>query len=132
MQMQPSKVVKVVLINAGLTLLIIGLWILSSPQGFYAANAIELGNNINLFSEVRAPAGALLVFGLLLVVGAFIRALSFAAALSGSLLYLSYAAARALSVAVDGLPGEGLIVAGVVELLFGLACAYVLLKYHKV
>ncbi|MDA0267357.1 MAG: DUF4345 domain-containing protein [Cyanobacteria bacterium] len=106
--MQPSKFLQVVLCLAGGIAAVIGALILTSPVAFYATNHIDLGNNASLLSEIRAPAGALFAYGLLIVTGAFVPQLTFTATLLATLLYLSYGFSRLVGMAIDGTqPSQG-------------------------
>ncbi len=111
-----------VLLIAGSLLILIAAFITTSPVAFYASNEIELGANVSLLNELKAPAGFLLVAGIFMVVAVFIRSLATTAMLLGAMIYLSYAAARFISVGVDGLPAEGLVQAAALEAVIGAAC----------
>jgi hypothetical protein len=111
---------------AGLVAVAIGAAILLAPVAFHWANGIELTENASLLSELRAPGGALVAAGALIILGAFVARLAFTAAAVGALLYLGYGLARVLSIVVDGAPAGGLIVGMAVELALGVACAFIL------
>ena len=128
--MNNSKVLKIILIISGLVIIIIGAAILFVPATFFATNGITLGNDSSLLNEIRAPGGALLASGIFIVAGAFVPRLALTAVLLSTLLYLSYGFSRILSMVVDGIPSEGIVIAAVVELGIGLACLFALLKYH--
>ncbi|MBG0829382.1 DUF4345 domain-containing protein [Planomonospora sp. ID67723] len=128
--MQDSKVLKSVLLVAGLVAVGIGGAILFAPAAFHGVNGIELGGDSNLLSEMRAPGGMLLAIGALVVLGAFVSRLAFTAAVVGALSFLSYASSRVLGIAVDGMPAGGLVLATVLEAVIGLACVSVLLRYR--
>ncbi|MGD1906088.1 MAG: DUF4345 domain-containing protein [Leptolyngbyaceae cyanobacterium] len=127
--MQPSKFLRVVLCVAGGIAAVIGALILSSPAAFYATNHIDLGNNASLLSEIRAPAGALFVYGLLIVTGAFVSQLTFTATLLATLLYLSYGFSRLAGMAIDGLPALSLVGSDAIEIGLGLLCLFCLWRY---
>jgi len=59
----------------------------------------------------------LLGSGVLILCGAFVPCLTFTSAVVSSLLLLSHGAARFLSLALDGWPADGLLVAELVEIL---------------
>jgi hypothetical protein len=128
--MKNSKVLKTILIISGLIASIIGAAILFIPVDFYAINGIALGSNPNLLNEIRAPGGALLASGILIISGAFIEKLTFSAIVISTSIYLSYGLSRILSISIDGVPAEGLVQATVLELLIGLACAAALIKFR--
>ena len=58
----------------------------------------------------------------------FVRGLATTAMLLGAMIYLSYAAARFVSIGIDGLPATGLVQAAVLETVIGLACLVLLPK----
>ena len=64
------------LLIAGAILILIGTTIVAAPTGFYAANGIEVGANVSLLNELKAPAGFLLAAGLFIVAAAFVEALA--------------------------------------------------------
>lgn len=117
---------RIVLTVAGLVAVAVGASSLSAPVAFRRQYDIIIGDDPNLLSETRASGGAVLAIGVLLLVGAFVARFAFAAAVSGAVIYLAYAASRGLSAALDGIPAGGLVLGGVVELALGLACCCVL------
>ena len=114
------------LLIAGALLTLIATLIIASPVSFYAANEIELGGNVSLLNELKAPAGMLLTAGLFMLAAVFIRGLTATAMALGALIYLSYAASRGVSMALDGVPAAGLVQAAALETAIGLACVAVL------
>jgi len=128
--MKNSKVLKSILILSGLIASGIGATILFAPVAFYATYGIELGSNSSLLNEIRAPGGALLVSGILIISGAFVNKLTFTAVIISTLLYLSYGLSRVMSIAVDGMPVEGLVQAAILEMAIGVACVFALIKYR--
>jgi len=129
--MNNSKALKTILFISGLILAGVGGAILFMPAAFHATNDIELGGNISLLSEVRAGGSALLASGILVMSGTFVAKLAFTSAVVSSLVYLSYGLSRILSIAVDGMPAEGLVQAAALEIIIGLACAFALAKYRE-
>ncbi len=129
--MKISKSVKALLLLSGAIGAGIGAAILLIPVAFHATTGIELGGNISLLNEVRAPGGALLALGVLVMLGAFASRLTFTSLVVASLLYLSYGAARVLSMVVDGMPASELVLVAGLEIVIGLACVFALLKHQK-
>ena len=129
--MKNSKVLKSILIISGLIASAIGAAILFSPVTFYAAYSIELGRDVSLLNEIRAPGSALLASGVLIISGAFVDKLAFTAAVISSLLFLSYGLSRVMSIAIDGMPVEGLVQAAALEIVIGLACIFALAKCRE-
>ena len=64
---------KALLLVAGALLILVSTFILASPADFYASNSIELGANVNLLNELKAPAGLLLAAGLFMIGAIFMR-----------------------------------------------------------
>ena len=129
--MKNSKVLKTILIISGLIAAGIGGAILFTPVAFHASSGIELGRNVSLFSEVRAPGGALMASGIVIMLGAFIAELTFSSIVISLMMYLSYGISRILSMLIDGMPDEGIVVAALVELVVGLVSIFALLKYRE-
>ncbi len=118
----------VILLFAGATAAVIGGFIIAAPALFYSTYGITLGHDVSLLNELRAPAGALFASGLFIASGAVVKRLRFASAVVATLLYLSYGAARLLSIAIDGPPAGGLVQAAIIELLIGVGAVYVLVR----
>jgi len=129
--MKNSKVLKSILFSSGLIGAGIGAAILLAPTAMFAINGIDLGGNISLLNEIRAPGGAILACSILVMLGAFVDALTFTSTIISALLYLSYGISRVLSMAVDGKPAEGLVVVAGLEIVIGLVCAFALAKYRE-
>lgn len=117
--MQPTKLHRLLLVISGLVALAIGALLVLDPVAFHATNAIDLGGNVDLLSEVRAPGGALIASGLLMIVGAGATRLALPASLLGAVVYLGYGFARVVGLVVDGTPSSGLVTAMVIELVLG-------------
>ena len=113
--MKNSNVLKAILILSGLIAAVFGGSILFAPVAFSAHNGIDMAGQVNLLNETRSAGAALMVIGLLILSGAFMRQLMFTATLVAMLMYLAYGMARLLSMALDGMPVSGLIVAAMVE-----------------
>jgi low temperature requirement protein LtrA len=127
MNMKLMKTQKALLFVSGALLTVIGASILTAPVDFFAANDIELGTSVSLLNELKAPAGLLLAAGVFMISAIFIHNRTDGAMWLAALIYLSYAAARLLSMAVDGAPATGLIQAAALEGVLGLACLAVLM-----
>jgi hypothetical protein len=126
--MQQSNFQTVVLCLSGVVAIAIGSLVLLSPADFYATNHITIGDDVNLLSEIRAPAGALFSFGILILLGAFISQLTFTSTLLSAVLFLSYGISRAIGILVDGVPTASLVQGGIVEVVIGLVCLLCLRK----
>lgn len=129
--MEKSKFVKVFLFVSGIILIGIGGGLLFAPIAFEASAGINLGNNISLLSEIRAPGGALFMSGILIVLGVFIPKLTFTSAILSSLIYISYGLSRILSMMIDGTPHESIVAATVIEIVIGVLGLFILVKFNR-
>ena len=129
--MKNSKLLKLVLLVSGLIAIGIGSAILFVPATFYATYGIELGSDASLANEIRAPGGALLAMGVLIVAGVFVAELTFASTVIAAVLCLSYGLSRLMSMATDGLPDGGLVGAAAFEFAIGAASLLALLRARK-
>ena len=127
--MKTPIMLKIILGICGLVAMAIATKILFSPECFYAANHINLHHNVNLLSEIRAPATALFVYGLVIFLGVFITQLTLTSTLLSTLLYFSYGIGRILSMVLDGQPIDNLVVAAGIEILLGIVSLVCLVKY---
>ncbi len=128
--MKNSIVLKTILFVSGLIGAGIGAAILFVPDMFHASSGIVLGGNASLLSEIRAPGGALLASGILILSGAFIGRLTFTSAVVSTLLYGSYGLSRILSFSLDGMPHSVLVQAAVLEIAIGAICTFALIRYR--
>ena len=92
---------KLILSASALVAVAIAGTILSAPDAFYAGYGIEIGSDVTLVNELKAPAGALLIAGLLMLAGVFRTELVRVSLTTATVVYLSYGLARLLSMAVD-------------------------------
>lgn len=129
--MQPTHALRATLFLSGAIAATIGAALLIDPVAFHASNGSQLHDNPNLLSEVRAPAGALLLVGAFGLTAAFRSRWAHSAARTLSAVYLSYALARLVSMLIDGLPGPGLLAATGIELAFGCACLWALRRDQR-
>ena len=129
--MRTSKVLKAILIVLGLLLIGIGLWRLFDPIGFFQNSGITLDNQAGLLNEARATGGAVVGFGLLILLGAFIQKLSYTSTIAAIVLFLGFGVARLIGFAMDGNPGDGVIQGIIIEFVFGLIAVFALFKYRK-
>ena len=129
--MKNSMVLKAILLISGLIAAGVGGVILLMPAAFYAGYGIDLGGNVSLLNEIRAPGGAMLAAGILVMAGAFVARLTFTATVLATVLYLAYGLSRVLSIAIDGLPVEDLVFATVLELVVGAVCLVALVRYRE-
>ena len=128
--MKTSLIFKGFLLVSGVIASGIGAAILTAPEAFYASHGVILGADPTLLSEIRAPGGALLVMGLLMLAGVFVAELKLVSLLVAEVVYLSYGLSRLVSMAIDGWPDGGLIQAAAIELTIGSIGLIILLRSH--
>ena len=129
--MKTSKVLKAILIVLGLLLIGIGLWRLFDPIGFFQNSGITLDNQAGLLSEARATGGAVVGFGIVVLLGAFNQRLSYTSTITAIVVFLGFGIARLIGFSLDGNPGEGVIQGIIIEFVLGLLAVFALLKYRE-
>lgn len=129
--MKNSVLTKTTLLIAGGIGVLVGIATLFMPEVLHATSGITLESTPSLLNETRAPGGAILAFGILIVFGAFISRLTFPALLISTVLYLSYGVARIYSMAIDGLPDKELVQVCAFEIAIGLVCLFALERFAK-
>ena len=117
------------LLVSGSIAICIAAMILFAPSVFYAGYGIDIGGNPSLANELKAPAGTLLVSGLLMLAGAFKSGFTILSLATATVVYLSYGLSRTLSMAIDGVPHTGLVGAAVIEVAIGVICWVVLTRH---
>jgi len=129
--MKNSKVLKGILILLGLNLTVLGSWRLIDPIAFFEFSGMILSNDVGLLNEARATGGAVVGFGLLILLGAFNQKLSYTSTIAAIVLYLGFGVARVIGFVLDGNPGE-MIVQGIIgEFVFGLVAVFAFYKYRE-
>jgi hypothetical protein len=118
----------VVLFVSGLIAVAIAVAILFAPTAFYTGYGIDVTGDATLANELKAPAGALLVAGLVMFAGAFRRRFAVVSLTTAAVVYLSYGLSRVTSIAIDGVPHSGMVSAAGVELAIGAICLLTLLQ----
>ncbi|SPJ26134.1 DUF4345 domain-containing protein [Palleronia abyssalis] len=107
---------------SGITALGIGAAIVAMPRVFYATYGIELGDNVNLLSELRAPGAGLAVFGALMLTGIVRPAMRQTAIVAAMTVFLAYPAGRLAGIAFDGVPSPNILGALGFELVVAVIC----------
>ena len=100
-------------------------------DAFYAGYGINVGGNVSLLNELKAPGIALMASGFFIAAGAVVVRLAPVSAFVAAFLYLSFGLSRLVSIDLDGLPADGLVQAAGIELVFGLACVFVLVLRRR-
>lgn len=126
-----TNTARVILLASGLGVIAIAAMILFAPDAFYGGYGIELGGNASLANELKAPAGALLVAGLLMFAGVIRRDLVAFSLTTGAVVYLSYGLSRLVSMATDGMPHANLVSAAGIEIVIGAVCLLTLVGIRR-
>jgi hypothetical protein len=121
----------VLLLASGLIAAGIAVMILFAPTVFFSSYGIDIGKNASLVNELKAPAGALLVAGLLIMAGIFRPGLKMQSLGIATAVYLSYGLSRVLSMVMDGLPHDGLVSAAAIEVAIGAICFVDLMRHRR-
>ena len=129
--MKKSKVLKGILIVLGLLLIVIGLWRLFDPITFFENSGLVLSNEAGLLSEARATGGAVVGFGIVVLLGAFNQRLSYTSTITALVVFLGFGIARLIGFSLDGNPGEGVIQGIIIEFVLGLLAVFALFKYRE-
>lgn len=124
--MEYSKAVKALQFIAGTVGLIIGAGMTFSPIAFQSSAGITLGDNISLLSETRSPGSLLLIGSIIILASVFKSKLRYIGLVLTSLMYLGYGFGRTISLIVDGVPHQSLLIALVLELIVGGIALYIL------
>lgn len=127
-----TQTARLVLFGSGLVAVAIAVTILFAPAAFYAGYGIDITGDATLANELKAPAGTLLVAGLVMFAGAFRWDFAAVSLTTAAVVYLSYGLARVTSIAIDGLPHSGMVNAAGVELVIGAICLLTLLQVRQI
>lgn len=119
------------LLVSGLIATVIAGMILLAPTAFYGGYEIEVGANVSLTNELKAPAGLLLLAGLLILVGVFRSDFIISSLTTATVVYLAYGLTRILSMAMDGMPNDGIVGAAAIEIAIGGICLLDLLRHRN-
>ena len=129
--MKNSKVLKGILILIGINLVVLGLWRLLNPIGFFDFSGLLLSADAGLLNEARGTGGAIIGFGLLILLGAFKKKLAFTSTIVAIILLFGFGIARIISVVIDGNPGEALYKGIIGEFVMGSIALFALIKYRE-
>lgn len=131
MRLMSNYVTRSLLLASGSIATCIAIMILFAPTAFYAGYGIDIGADVSLANELKAPAGVLLLAGFLMLAGVFKSKLTMLSLGTASTVYLSYGLSRALSMASDGVPHAGLVGATVIEIAIGTICLVDLMRHRN-
>jgi len=110
------------LLASGLLATAIAATILFAPDAFYSGYGIEIGSNVSLANEMKAPMGMLFLAGVFILVGAFRTEFAVPSLTIATITFLSFGLSRVVSLAIDGMPDSGLVSAAVLEIAIGVIC----------
>lgn len=113
--MEPTFFEKTALCISGFTALSIGIFIMFIPHAFYASYGITLGEDASLLSELRAPGAGLAVFGALMLLGIWRRAMMPVSMIAALAVFLAFPAGRVVGLVLDGMPSSSVIGALLIE-----------------
>ncbi|MFD2568720.1 DUF4345 domain-containing protein [Pseudotenacibaculum haliotis] len=129
--MKNSKALKIFLIVSGLLLTFIGGATLLMPVEMKAGAGIDIAGNINVLNDTRASSTLLLAFALLIILGAFVKKLTYTSSLTSFLLFLSIGTGRAISILLDGTPVDGLVKATGLEFVLGIIGIILFIRFRE-
>ena len=125
-----SKILKTFLFLSGTVVLVFGLLLIFAPVFLYAQDGVDLGTDPTLLNNVRASGGAFLSIGILILLGAVVEKLRYAAALLAPLAFTVLGLSRVVSVFTDGVPSEVIVGAIIFNFVFATAGIVVFAKYR--
>ena len=128
--MKNSKVLKAILIILGLFLIVFGSFRLINPVSSLDGLGVELDGTVGPLSEARGSGGVLLGFGLLFLIGAFRKRLTYTSTLAAVVLFFGFGMGRLISVVFDGNPGSAMLGGMASEFIFGFLALFALIKYQ--
>ena len=115
-----TRLTRIYLALAGLTVLAVGIGGALFPTSFQASAGIDLRGDPALISEIRGAGGLLLVQALLILSGALRAGLTPLALALSVTVYLGYGFARMLGIVAEGLPSAHIATITALELGFGM------------
>lgn len=121
--MLPMETFNIVVLSlSGLLIFIVGAMRLSHPIYTYGkAPGITLDDEVNLLSELRGLGAVMMGAGAIVLAGPWVPQLTPSSFVVGSLIFVGFALARILGIAVDGKPNNIVMKGLVTEVVFGCA-----------
>ena len=129
--MKNSKVLKTFLVISGLLLTFIGGATLFMPVEMKGSAGIDISGSISVINDVRASGTVILAVGILSILGAFVKKLTYTSSLASFLLFLSLGVGRVISILIDGMPVDGLVKATGLEFILGIVGAILFMVYRE-
>ena len=131
MEMKKSIVLKIILVLCGLAFLVAGGVSMFNPEGFTSRNGIDIAGNISLLNDYRGMGGLLVGSAIIILLGVIHSRMAFTSTVVAAVVYLVFSLGRGLSLALDGMPADGLFKATIVETILGLLALFALIQYRK-
>ncbi len=128
--MQDSNLLKTYLVVSGVLLILFGAGTLLVPIELKAVFDIAIPQDINVLNDVRAFSTLSFVIGVLAVVGAFVKRLTYTSSLIVFVQFLALGSGRLVSVLIDGMPVQGNIIGMGNEFFLGIVGAVLFAKYQ--
>ena len=128
--MNHTKVLRIILFLAGLVFFAPGIGLTFFPESFTASTGVDFGGQASLLNQIRALGGIIFGCGIVIMLGALYPSMAFTSTVVASVAYLSLGIGRAISIALDGMPADGLVGGTIFEFVVGLAAIYALVKYR--
>lgn len=119
---------RIFLAASGLLVVGLGFLILLAPVAFYG---LAVGGQASLLNELRSHGLWLAATGSFIAAGALVPGLTKPALMVSSSAYLSYAAARLIAMAFDGVPASGMLLAMSAEGIIGLVALWLYLGARR-
>jgi len=117
--MKKINLIKLLLFISGIIAILIGTSLLFFPIEFEASAGVTIDANASSLSEVRSSGGLIFASGIIILIGIFKRSLIIISLVISSLLYLAYGFSRIISLVLDGIPHESILIAAIVEIIVG-------------
>ncbi len=117
---------KTTLFVAGLLLVVIGGFIALTPSLYLAQFSSTFEPSIDMLSELRGMGGSLFIFGSFILMGAFVKSLEKTAMIVAGLIFCAFTTFRLLGIVADGMPGQGIVIALSIEVVFAATVLWML------
>lgn len=111
---------KMYLSLSGILLIVIGSYIALATSAYLTQFGVIESRSVDFFSELRGMGGGLVGYGLLALCGVFNRHLEKTALVISMLVFCTFSMFRVLSIVLDGMPSQGVLMALLIEVVFAL------------
>jgi hypothetical protein len=119
---------KIYLFCAGTILGLVGFYIGFSPADYLTQLFGKIEFNSDSLSELRGMGGSLFILGLFVLGGAFINRIEDASLIISVLIFGGFSAFRFLSILLDGIPSQSILIALTIEVVFAVIAIPLLLS----